>query len=330
MSDSKLKLIRIIQILKDTDEQTPLTAPEICHKLSLYGITAERKSVCRDINVLIDAGYNVRLSSDQRKGYYMSSHEFEPWELKVMMDAILQARCITDEDTTALCEKLLWHTSERGRKCLKRIITTKNRNKSKISYAKFYIETLIEAMYLEKKVTFQYTDRDKHMNRVLRREGYEYKVNPYTVIWQNETYYLICNLDKYNNLTHFRLDRMENLNICNDEISRDPKEFLGENPSLKIQEHVDTIINQFSGDLIRLKIEYNGSDLNLLYDFAGDNIRLIEKEDGVLLVSLEVQNSDGLINWLMQCSQYLKVLEPTDVKERLVHRFKEALEQYKD
>lgn len=328
MAESKLKLIRIIQILKETDEQSPLTAPKICQKLALYGITAERKSVCRDINVLIDAGYKISLSADQRKGYYMSSHEFDDWELKVMMDAVLQARCITHEDTDILKEKLLSQTSERGRKRLKRIITIENRNKSNVSYAKEFMEILIEAMYLGRKVIFQYTDRNKHMERVLRREGYEYKVNPYTVVWQNETYYLICNLDKYDNLTHFRLDRLENLRVCKDEIARNPKDFLGDNPSIKIQEHVDTCINQFSGALIRLKLEYEGSDMNLLYDYAGENIRLIEKENGIFLVTLDVQNSDGLINWLMQCSQQFKVVEPIEVKEKLLSRLKQTLQKY--
>lgn len=328
MAESKLKLIRIIQILKETDEQSPLTAPEICQKLALYGITAERKSVCRDINVLIDAGYKISLSSDQRKGYYMSSHEFDDWEIKVMMDAVLQARCITRKDTELLKNKLLNQTSERGRKRLNRIITIENRNKSNVSYAKEFMEILIEAMYLGRKVVFQYTDRDKHMERVLRREGYVYKVNPYTVIWQNETYYLICNLDKYDNLTHFRLDRMENLRICQDDIARDPKDFLGDNPSIKIQEHVDTCINQFGGDLIRLKLEYEGSDMNLFYDYAGENIRLIEKENGIFLVTLDVQNSDGLINWLMQCSQQFKVIEPFEVKEKLLSRLRDSIKKY--
>ena len=240
MAESKLKLLRILQILQETDEKTPLTSPEICMKLELFGIKAERKSVCRDINVLIDGGYKIKLSSDPRKGYYMNVHEFSDWELKIMMDAVLQAKCITKEDTSLLCEKLLDQTSERGRKRLKRIITVSNKNKSEDAYAKEYIETLIEAMFLETKVSFQYADRDKNMERLLRRDGYEYKVSPYTVVWQNETYYLICNIDKYNNLTHFRLDRMENLKICSEEVSRNPAEFLGDNPGIKIQDHVDT------------------------------------------------------------------------------------------
>ena len=49
----KLKLLRILKILRETDETSPLTASEIGKKLALYGIEAERKSICRDINVLV-------------------------------------------------------------------------------------------------------------------------------------------------------------------------------------------------------------------------------------------------------------------------------------
>ena len=49
----KLKLLRILDILKETDATNPITAPAICSRLDEMGIKAERKSVCRDINTLI-------------------------------------------------------------------------------------------------------------------------------------------------------------------------------------------------------------------------------------------------------------------------------------
>ncbi|MHB8128487.1 MAG: helix-turn-helix transcriptional regulator [Mobilitalea sp.] len=328
MAESKLKLLRIIDILKETDEQSSLTAPEICIKLELYGISAERKSVCRDINLLIDSGYKINLCNDKRNGYYMSSHEFSDWEIKILMDAIWQAKCITYDDSKIVCDKLLAQSSERGRKILKRIISVENKNKSQDFYAKDYIKTLIEAMYMERKVSFQYTDRDKNMKRILRYEGYLYKVNPYTIVWQNDTYYLICNIDKYDNLTNFRLDRMEDLKICSDEITRDPKEVLGVNPSVRIQEYVNTSVNHYGGELIRLKLECEEADMNVLYDFTGGNVRVSDQGNGKLLVSFEIQNSDGLINWLMQCGKIYKVVEPVEIKEKLIRRLKETIEKY--
>ena len=78
MTSTKLKLLRILEILQTTDEDHPLTAKEIGEKLKLYSIEAERKSICRDINLLKDnTQYDIELCTDNKQGYYMASRLFE-------------------------------------------------------------------------------------------------------------------------------------------------------------------------------------------------------------------------------------------------------------
>lgn len=56
---SKLKILSILEIMKKTDEFHPLNAAQIADKLLDYGITAERKSIVRDLDRLEDAGYSI-------------------------------------------------------------------------------------------------------------------------------------------------------------------------------------------------------------------------------------------------------------------------------
>ena len=59
----KIKLLYIIKILTElTDEDHPLSATEICEKLSAYDITAERKAIYDDIECLISFGYDIIIS----------------------------------------------------------------------------------------------------------------------------------------------------------------------------------------------------------------------------------------------------------------------------
>ena len=69
--NSKIKLLKILDILTRTSEKSPITAQKICQLLKEYGIDAERKSVCRDINNLKSYGYDIVLCHDNKKGYYM-------------------------------------------------------------------------------------------------------------------------------------------------------------------------------------------------------------------------------------------------------------------
>ncbi len=85
----KLKLLRILDILKETDSTHPITAPAICGRLEEMGIKAERKSVCRDINTLIEYGYKIVLCHDNKLGYYMDSSDVPlPPAVPVSLDLI--------------------------------------------------------------------------------------------------------------------------------------------------------------------------------------------------------------------------------------------------
>jgi len=72
-----MKIFRILDILKESDEDNTITAHQITEKLKLYGISAERKSVYDCIRVLIDNGYDINLCQDNKKGYFLGEREFE-------------------------------------------------------------------------------------------------------------------------------------------------------------------------------------------------------------------------------------------------------------
>jgi len=52
MADIKLKLLRVLEIIKETDKNNPLTTAQISEKLGLFSLEAERKAINRDINIL--------------------------------------------------------------------------------------------------------------------------------------------------------------------------------------------------------------------------------------------------------------------------------------
>ena len=43
------------------------------------------------------------------------------------------------------------------------------------------------------------------------RKSEPYIINPYQMVAVNDKYYLICNVDKYDNVAHFRVDRITDI-----------------------------------------------------------------------------------------------------------------------
>ena len=90
MSKNKEVLIAIAEIIKETDEKHPITAQEICEEIeNTYGIQVERRAVGRSIKLLIEKGMDIEYCQDNRRGCFMASHQFDQWELKILMDSVL-------------------------------------------------------------------------------------------------------------------------------------------------------------------------------------------------------------------------------------------------
>ena len=89
-------------------------------------------------------------------GWYMKKHIFSDWEIKIMLDAVQQARCISAKEAKELKERLLDLTSQRSRSRFCHMMTPKAGNMDSDRETGYYIETMLEAMYLHKKIEFQY------------------------------------------------------------------------------------------------------------------------------------------------------------------------------
>ncbi|MGI6110317.1 MAG: helix-turn-helix transcriptional regulator [Eubacteriaceae bacterium] len=320
MGNSKLKLLRIIDILSDTDEDHPLTANQICDKLmNCYDIKAERKSICRDINLLIDDGhYDILLSSDNKRGYFMASRTFEDWELKILIDAVWGSKFLTENSADEVSEKLYNQANQWSRRMLKSATPVKLRIKSKNKGTRENIEMILKAIKADRKVIFQYCYTDPELNTQLRKNGALYTVNPYALIWQNEQYYLLCSYADYNNLSYYRLDRMKNV-VISGEQRRSQKESLGDNADMVIEKFVRSALHQYSGEKTKVTLEADQTMVDELLDYFGSDIHF-DSNGSRVQTTVDVIDSDGLYYWLLQHGTNIKVIRPESVRTQLVNR----------
>lgn len=92
-TNQKFKLYRLAKImLEKTDEEHYITMPDILKELEKYDISAERKSIYRDLQELEERGIEVEGEAvGNRYHYHVVSRLFELPELKLLVDAIHNA-----------------------------------------------------------------------------------------------------------------------------------------------------------------------------------------------------------------------------------------------
>jgi len=328
MAESKLKLLRVLDILNLTDEAHPLTANQIADRLKAFDIDAERRSVCRDITTLCDAGYDIELSADNKKGYFMASRTFEDWELKIMIDAVIGAKFLTPSATEKIIKKITDLTGEESRKTLKRTtLFDMSSSRGRNSSVSINIDTVLKAIRQGLKIRFQYTYTEADMSTGFRKSGKSYILSPYTLVWHNERYYVIGNYEKYDNLGAYRLDRMKNAEITK-EPAREAEKLLGANSDLKIMEYVRESMYEYGGEKIHLTLEFEKPYIDDIADYFGKDTR-IKKSGDKYRATVEVLNGDGLYYWLLQYGLHVRVISPESVIEELKKSLKTMLKEYR-
>lgn len=69
--NSKTKLLLLLELLtRYSDEEHPLSSGELCELLQQRGIHCERKSIYRDIAVLVEYGTDIIHTHSPKSGFY--------------------------------------------------------------------------------------------------------------------------------------------------------------------------------------------------------------------------------------------------------------------
>mgnify|MGYP002626619322 CR=1 FL=1 len=107
-SKQKLKLLYLMKIfMTETDEDHALTIKDIAARLSLYDISADRKTLYQDFEELRTFGLDIISEQDGKSCCYkLASREFELPELKLLVDSVQSARFITERKSKELIRKL--------------------------------------------------------------------------------------------------------------------------------------------------------------------------------------------------------------------------------
>ena len=213
----KMLNILILQILKDfSDDDHHLTQQEIIRKLRAeYGVEkVDRRTVRDNVQSLVDMGYDIE--NEGEDGYYMTMREFDDAELRILIDSVLFSKTISDTAAKRLIEKLrsfgniYFDTKVSHVKPTPALVRTENKS------VLYNVSAINDAMDQKKKITFRYnrygTDFKMH------DQGKQYVMNPYQMVASNGQYYLLGNIDKYDNVSYFRIDKMSSVDIMEEKI----------------------------------------------------------------------------------------------------------------
>ena len=324
VQNSKLKLLVLADIFeKQTDEENPLNATELSEKLQNLGIPAERKSVYKDIEVLREFGYDIIKSSDRgNAGYFLGERKFQEAEIRLISDAVQAANFISANKTAELVNKLESFLSEKQSKVLHSQVYVEKRPKTSNERIYYTISELDKAINNNLKVEIVYQKRKITEEFKTATEEKLHKVSPYALIWSNDSYYLICNNEKYDNLMHVRIDRISSVNVTKEK-ARHFSEVSYYTNKFDAADYANKSFNMFSGEPKPVQLICNNDLLDVMLDRFGKNIKIQKNDEASFILKTNAAVSNGLVAWILQFGSRVKVKAPND----LIYEIKKAAEE---
>lgn len=320
MLSTKHSILCVLEILtKYTNEEHRLNASEIS-KLVLrdYELNIERRSVYRNISYLQEFGYEIS-GYEENKGYYLKERKFEPSEISLLVDAVASSKFIPTKETNQLIDKLLTLESVYDQKLVKDIGVYKASTKTLNKDVFYNIELIQKAIKEKKKLLFNYCTYGFNKKLVPRREE-KYIINPYAICCANEFYYLICNNDKYDNVSNYRIDFIKDIEILDEKQKVLDSKF-------DIENYIQNSVYMFSSEERQVVLICDNIILKDVIDKFGDNAKLKELPDNQFKAYINT-NIRGMEFWVMQYINYCEVLEPIELREKIILTLEKSLKKY--
>ena len=262
----------------------------------MYGITAERHSIKRDIDDIllllnkefdIDLdefgveerallGYEVEYDGAQR-GFKIVRRPYDFEELRLLAECVRASKFISKSQEEHLLAAIENLCSDYQIEELQNEVYLVGRNKTTNKHIMAAMLKVNQAIRENKKISFRYqkfTIKDR-TQQVDRRGGATYKISPFKLIINDGySYVLAWNTQRGSTIT-FRLDRMKGV-----EILTEPREGNMEFAKINMEAYTQQHFGMFSGEKKRVSLRFTNNLLDTMVDRFGTGADVSYYADG--------------------------------------------------
>ncbi len=323
-ADQKLRILYLLRyLLRETDEAHPAGLADMSAELETYGITANRKTLYDDLEALRTYGLDLVTVKSRVTGYYVASREFELPELKLLVDSVQSSKFITHKKTLSLIRKIEGLTSVHEAQLLQRQVYVHDRVKTMNESVYYNVDELSGAISQDRGIRFRYFDYGPDKSRVYRREGAWYLVSPFSLMWDNENYYLLGWDVEACALRHYRVDKMERITSRSEQ--RKGKDAFAK---VDMSAYSRQVFGMFGGAVRPVRLRFTKRLAGAVIDRFGRESILSPDGEEHFTLTAPVAVSPLFYAWILGFGSEAEILGPEEVRDGLRQYLREVQRLY--
>lgn len=311
-ANQKLKLLYLMRyLLRNSDENHPVTVRQMGEYLRGQGISAERKSLYDDIEALQQFGLDIiQVKDGNFYGYYVGSRDFELPELKLLVDSVQSSKFITHKKTRSLIEKIERLGSVHEADQLRRQVFVANRIKTMNESIYYNVDEIHNGISKNRKIRFLYFEYNVAKERQYRHGGAYYVVSPFAMTWDDENYYLVAYDSEAGIIKHYRVDKMEKISTLDEE--RDGQEVY---QALDMAVYTRKTFGMFTGEEIKVQMRFENHLVGAVLDRLGSEVFIVPDGPAHFTVRTDVVVSPQFFAWVLGFGPQAQIVGPAHVVE---------------
>ena len=323
-TNQKLKLLCLCRLLWErTDEDHPMTVPELIQGLEEWDIKAERKSIYDDMEALRVFGLDVQNRKGKDPGWFLGERPFQLAELKLLVDAVQSSRFISQRKSGDLIGKLESLASRHQARQLQRQVYVDRRAKTMNESVYYTIDKLHSAIANHRSVSFKYFEYNVQKERVFRREGKRYDVSPAGLIWDNENYYLAGYDHRHQEMRHYRVDKMAELAVTCLPLEGVAGDF-------DIASYAQKHFGMFSGKEGLVSLRCDNRLVGVVLDRFGREVILVPDGEAHSTVPVQAVVSPQFLGWVFGLGAGVEIKAPHWARDMLRRQLEAVAAHYKE
>lgn len=320
-----VKLLYIRDFLyKYTDKNHGITAAAAKKHLEQYGIREDRKTFYTDIERLkydfgVPVEYNPKLH-----GFHITKPQFEPYELRMMVDSIQAAKFIPQGKAQEITNKIKDLADIYTRKTLNHLAYVPERVHSMNDSVLKDTDKIHQAIEDKKKIGFRYFHYAPNKEKRFSKNGKFYIVSPFALAWNNGNFYLYAY--DGNKFRYFRVDRMERI-VIEKEDREGEKDYTEKN----IITQQAKVFDMYNGRAENVRLRCLNTLADAVIDqFGKDKVIMVPDDDTHFIVNVPVEISPPFFAWIATFGRRIKILGPDSVVKEMREFLQKSMDMYKN
>ena len=153
-----------------------------------------------------------------------------------------------------------------------------------------------------------------------------YVEDPVALLFNEDNYYLVTYNRKHEKSLHYRVDRMDTVEIEDEPICE-----AALIKKRKTENYTEQVFKMYSGETELVTLEFAPDKLGVIYDKFGEDIEVRHADKGWLKIKVTVQISPTFWGWIYQLGDKIKIVSPKGVKPPFdINSFYESAKEYDD